>query len=440
MTVRAVSRSVRALAAGAGVLVVLAFVTLAPWLSPASAAPVGPVNPLAPAQGFNVMTEADATLVTNETEGPIAVGGNLHIGGTYQVALVSAGSYVAPGDTLPTGLLINGAVSWASSAPGSILRVVNANGLVKIGDSTGTFVRNLDNNSVPANTRVLPADDYNALPHIEVNNQQSTVSVTTPAGLNFAAAFASFRQSSTALAACANTVVLTDAAGTPLPSPIPPGTDAVVGLQPNVTNVLNLSAADYNNIATLTFPTRPTATSPLLINVDTAAVANTFVMTAPNFGGLAATDASFVLVNIPTATTLSESTGAATVATILAPNASYTDTNPSNVEGQVVTRSFSHGLTTRVGVRDGEVHYHVFSAQLSCDTVAQTASPSAAASVTGSAAPSRTPPAPSRSPVLLPTTGAGTAWLFAGGAALLVIGLIVIALGRLERDTAKRSS
>jgi choice-of-anchor A domain-containing protein len=446
MGIRSVPRQVRAVAAGAASLVAVAAVGLAPWSAPAYAAAVGPVNPLAPAQAFNVMTEGNATLVTNETEGPVAVGGNLIIGGTYQAALVSAGSYLAPGDALPTGLLVNGAVNWTASVAGAILRVVQPGGFVKIGNPAGTFVRATDNNNVPANTRVLPADDYNATPRIEVNVQQSVTSVTTPAGLDFAAAYAAFRQSSTALATCPNTVVLTDDAGAPLPRPLPTGMDAVVHLQPNATNVLNLTADEYNGIGSLIFATPPTASSPLLINIETPP---TFVMTPPNFAGVTATDASFILVNIPTATVLDESVGAATVAGILAPNASYTDTNPSNVEGQVIARAYAHGLTTRVGIRDGEVHYHVFSALLACETLLPTAS-SAAASGTATSVPATPGSATPSLPITtgsspggdgsLPRTGRRTGRLLAEAGGLVLVGLGLVLLARRGRDHAGRHS
>jgi hypothetical protein len=62
------------------------------------------------------------------SEGPIAVGGNLTIGGGYNVAIHSAGSYTVGSDPVPSSLVIGGNVDWAGSA---------ANGQVKIALAAG---------------------------------------------------------------------------------------------------------------------------------------------------------------------------------------------------------------------------------------------------------------------------------------------------------------
>ena len=53
-------------------------------------------------------------------------------------------------------------------------------------------------------------------------------------------------------------VQLTDAGGRPLPSTIPPNTAARLTLRAGVQNVLNISAANLNNIATLSSRVRRT--------------------------------------------------------------------------------------------------------------------------------------------------------------------------------------
>jgi hypothetical protein len=45
------------------------------------------VNPVSGSEGFLVMVEGDVELVRNESEGPIAVGGDLVLGGLYNVAV-----------------------------------------------------------------------------------------------------------------------------------------------------------------------------------------------------------------------------------------------------------------------------------------------------------------------------------------------------------------
>ena len=126
-----------------------------------------------------------------------------------------------------------------------------------------------------------------------------------------------------------------------------------------MTNVLNLTAADLANIQILTFASQPTAATPLLVNVDTSGVGNTFAWTAPNFAGIGGSQARYVLFNFPTATALTLTPNAATVeGTIYAPNASLTDLSSSNTEGSVITRTLDH--------RGGEIHYFPFSTTLSC--------------------------------------------------------------------------
>lgn len=318
---------------------------------------VGPVNPVAPALSFGVMTEGNANVVNDENEGTMAVGGDLSFG-NYQLAGGSAGSFVVPGDANPTALVVGGRVNFAASVPGTRLQVLQ-NGYAKVGDLTGTFVRDLDNNQAAVNTRILPSDNYDAAPRVELVTRQPVSSVGPTSPINFAAAFTSFRSTATDLATCDNTVVLRDPNGNLLPSPIPAGSNAVVTLTPGVTNVLNISATDLSNIAILTFANQPTADTPLLVNVDTTGVGNTFNWTAPNFAGVGGNQARFILLNFPTATTLTLTPGAATVeGTIYAPNANLLDQSASNTEGSIITSSFDH--------RGGEVHYFPFSTTLSC--------------------------------------------------------------------------
>ncbi len=318
---------------------------------------VGPVNPVAPALGFGVMTEGNANVLTNENEGTMAVGGDLTFG-SYQLANNTAGSFIVPGDAQPTALVVGGRVNFAGSVAGSRLQVLS-NGYAKIGDLTGTFVRDLDNNSAQVNTRILPADDYDASPRVELVTRQPVASVGPASPINFPAAFAAFRSTSTNLATCDNTVVLRTPNGDVLPRPIPPGSNAVISLTPGVTNVLNLSAADLSNIAVLTFATAPTAITPLLINVDTGGIGDSYAWTVPNFAGISGNDARYVLLNFPTVTTLTLTPGAATIeGSIYAPDADLVDHSASNTEGSIITRTFDH--------QGGEVHYFPFSTTLAC--------------------------------------------------------------------------
>lgn len=48
-------------------------------------------NPLSSVGKFNIFTQGNATLTTNESEGPVAIGGNLTVGGNYQITTVNVG-------------------------------------------------------------------------------------------------------------------------------------------------------------------------------------------------------------------------------------------------------------------------------------------------------------------------------------------------------------
>ncbi|MFF0152742.1 collagen-binding domain-containing protein [Micromonospora sp. NPDC005203] len=318
---------------------------------------IGPVNPVAAALSFGVMTEGNAGVVNDENEGTLAVGGDLTFG-NYQLAGASAGAFVVPGDANPTALVVGGRVNFAGSVGGSRLQVLNS-GYAKVANLTGTFVRDTDNNGAQVNTRILPSDNYDAAPRVELVTRQPVASVGPASPINFAGAFTTFRDTTAGLATCDNTVVLRTPNGDVLPRPIPAGSNAVVTLTPGVTNVLNLSASDLNNIQTLTFASQPTADTPLLVNVDTSGVGNDFGWTAANFSGIGGPQARYILFNFPTATALTLTQNAATVeGTIYAPNASLTDLSASNTEGSVITRTLDH--------RGGEIHYFPFSTTLAC--------------------------------------------------------------------------
>lgn len=65
-------------------------------------------NPLSPATGFNLFTEGNVRVATNESEGPMAIGGNLTIAGTYQISSVNAGLTLSG---VPISLVVKGGSS-----------------------------------------------------------------------------------------------------------------------------------------------------------------------------------------------------------------------------------------------------------------------------------------------------------------------------------------
>jgi choice-of-anchor A domain-containing protein len=70
----------------------------------------------------------DALLGSTETEGTVALGGDLTFGPGYNVAIHTAGTFVDDGDTNPTALLVGGRVDMADSSPVGVLRVTGRRG------------------------------------------------------------------------------------------------------------------------------------------------------------------------------------------------------------------------------------------------------------------------------------------------------------------------
>ncbi|MGC5289537.1 collagen-binding domain-containing protein [Micromonospora sp. DT231] len=371
-------------------------VVLALLATTSEAQPRLAVDPVAGTQGFLVMTAGDARLIGAENEGTIAVGGNLSFG-NYQVAGSSAGSFVVPPDSNPTALLVGGQVDFAASVPGSRLQVLQ-NGYVKIGDLTGTFVRDTDNNSAAVNTRVLPANDYEASPRVELVTRQPVASVGPSSPLDFGGAFEGFRATATSLATCQQNVVLTTPEGAPLPRPVPPGSNAVVTLAPGVTNVLNLSASDLANISVLTFADQPTPDTPLLVNVDTSGVGDAFVWRVPNFAGIGGDQARYILFNLPTATSITLTEDSASLeGTIYAPNAALNAATNGNIEGSVISRTLTHD--------GGEIHDFPFSTLLNCSQPTPTPTASTPTPTPSTPTPTPTTPTPTpTTPTPTPTT------------------------------------
>ncbi|MFG2050356.1 collagen-binding domain-containing protein [Micromonospora sp. NPDC048935] len=362
-------------------------VVLAMLATTSEAQPRLAVDPVAGTQGFLVMTAGDARLIGAENEGTIAVGGNLSFG-NYAVAGSSAGSFVVPPDSNPTALVVGGRVDFATSVPGSRLQVLGS-GYVKVGDLTGTFVRDTDNNGAQVNTRVLPVDDYEAAPRVELVTRQPVASVGPSSPLDFGSAFEGFRATATSLATCQQNVVLTTPEGAPLPRPVPPGSNAVVNLAPGVTNVLNLSASDLANISVLTFADQPTADTPLLVNVDTSDVSDAFVWRVPNFAGIGGDQARYILFNLPTATSITLTDDSATLeGTIYAPNAALNAATNGNIEGSVISRTLTHD--------GGEIHDFPFSTLLNCSQ--PTPTPTASTPTPTPTGPTPTPTGPTPTP------------------------------------------
>ncbi|MFV0131284.1 collagen-binding domain-containing protein [Streptomyces sp. HMX112] len=315
-------------------------------------------NPLAGNHGFGVTTHGNALLAGTAAEGTVAVGGDLAFGPGYDIARRSAGTFVAPGDSQPAALLVGGGVDFTGSAANGVVRVLG-DGYVKIGDLDGSAAVDTDAAGAAVNTRVVPARaGYDGVPRIELSTPQPAASVSRARGLpDFDALFATHRERADRLTRCPATVAVRDG-GAVRP---------VAGR----TNVLRLTGAELAGTGTLTFESRPAATAPLVVVVDTRGSGGELSWRTPEMKGLGEADARYILWAFPDATGITMRAGGTLRGSVYAPRAHLTDLSPAAVEGDVVVRSLAAGRLAgaRGGAVDaGEMRRAPFAARLECGT------------------------------------------------------------------------
>ncbi len=309
-------------------------------------------SPTDPAKNFNIFTLGNTTLKTNETQGPIAIGGDLTIEGSYQVATKNAGNFVV--NNVKIGLLVNGKVNYQS---GSSLQV-NSNGYVKIGNSTSSTVWYADPNNATPPIRITPNSNYNSSPIIMLQANAPTLGVSVNNNpvfqsnlLDFASAFQNMKASSLSISQNTPNVQLTTPNGQSIPNTNLPN-QVKINLQ-NGLNYWNITAADLNAVQVLDFTSnKPTATKVLIINVDAA---GTFDWKVWNQTGISFENCPYIMYNFYNTTKLNITNGSGIKGTVFAPFADIAkgSGNQSNIEGQVIANSFSHS--------GGAVHYAIFS-------------------------------------------------------------------------------
>ncbi|MEW1892217.1 collagen-binding domain-containing protein [Streptomyces sp. NPDC085659] len=350
-------------------------------------------NPLTGDNGFGVLVQDDAVLGSTETEGSVAIGGNLTYGPGYNVALHTTGTFTAPGDDRPTALLVGGRIDHAASSPQGVLQVLSE-GYVKVGDTTGSSILDQDSNNAEVDTHIVPeGSGYDSTPRIQETIHQPVASVTDTTGLpDLDALFSTFRDRSDAIDTCSANVVLRDAEGDPLPDQtgFPAGTAAHVRLTEGETNVLRLTGEQLNNLSEITFDNQPTATTPFVVDVDTTGTGGTYTWHIPNHAGVSGDQAPYMLWNFPDATDITIADGDSLEGTIYAPRAHLTDLDASNIEGTIVVRELTAGPLGDDGtaVNAGEIHQFPFAADIDCDGPGPSPSPT----------PSPTDPTPTPTP------------------------------------------
>lgn len=367
-------------------------------------APVNPVRPVDPANvrtdpshGFLVLVEGDANLFENETEGPVAVGGNLRFR-QYNVGANNPGGYVLPGDTRPTSLVVGGHLDFAGSPSGAVLSVLNSS-YAKIGDLSNASV--LPSGGV---TWAVPAGGTTATrPAVSIQTGEPAGAVGGPSGFDLPSLFTTYRSINAAIAECAQTVTLKDSNGQGDWN----GTDpvATLGLQPGQ-NVLTLTLsqlAHLQSINPLPGALQPGSSAWLVINVIGS---GDLTLPMPNVSWQGNGPSQHVLWNVTTAGTITLAPASNTVwGTIYAPNAALVDESSSNIEGNVVVRTITEGDPTSVS--GGEIHYAPFADDITpCEPVPTTTTTTTTAT---------SPPGAGTTTTTAPTTAPTTATSGPGG-------------------------
>jgi len=165
-------------------------------------------NPLENALAYNAFVRYEAHLKNGDTEGPIAIGGDLTMKGIITIAAQTSGSNYFNGDAQASSLVVGGKVIY-DTGDGIHLNT----GFVKVGDLNGSSVFDTDLNNASANTR-LTSSGYETFPRVDQNNK--------------------------------------------------------ITLTQGQVNVLNLTGSKVLSMPYLTFENQPNANTPLIINVDVA--------------------------------------------------------------------------------------------------------------------------------------------------------------------------
>jgi choice-of-anchor A domain-containing protein len=320
--------------------------------------------------GFGTVVERDALLGGTETEGTVALGGDLTFGPGYSVMTRPTGTYYAPGEDRPTALLVGGRILTSGSSPQGVLRIEN-NGYMHVQNTDGIreLVANVKGAAARSAEVVGSGAGYGSMPRVQLTSGQSPARLSLPTRpIDFTALFTEYRWRALRIAACADNVTLTDVGGTPLPAQggVRPGTRAYVTLTSGKTNVLRLTGKDLANLAELSFRTAPSAETPFVVVVNP--VAGAYSWRVPALTGVSSAQAPYMLWDFPGVADVTLAGGGTLVGTLYAPNAHLTDLDRDGVDGDIAAESFQAGvLGAQGGYGDaGVIRHFPFGARLSC--------------------------------------------------------------------------
>jgi len=305
------------------------------------------VNPLEVTKEFILFTNSDATLLSNENEGPAAIGGNLNIGSTdnnnntnYSVY---SGNFKVPGTDIPLALLVNGGVNFHK---GSLKIIGSQIGFVKIGQMYGgpgtqaVTVHERDRNGALSPVRITKAGDtydrYSAAIELSGNASYFNMPVNQVGFLpnsiiNFNQAFDKLKVVSDELRQLAPTVHNEN------------GQQGRLKVIDEISNIMgdpyvwNTTAAALASLNELNLTFTPTETRPLIINVTSG---SNIDMKIFNMNGFRNEILPYVLWNFPDARQFNITQGNTLEGSLLAPYANMRKTGGNNIQGQVIVNTF----------------------------------------------------------------------------------------------------
>lgn len=306
------------------------------------------INPTVAANNFSVFTFGDAIAIKTESEGSWAIGGDFILDGTFNIF---GGVNYYNGDSNPTALIVNGKINYVSGR----LHVLQ-NNHIKIGDISTSTIFQVDNNNTLINTRITnTGGNFNDNIKIELSTNQATTSIAGDSEINFAEAFNEFESISNCIGTQDTNVTWNAAQYN--------NGKLWVDLTQNQTNIINLTAAEFNVLNEIKFiSVKPSITTPFIINItDVNDNANVITMNTswPNIVGNALNYAQYILYNFPNVNSTINYTGGAQIyGTIYAPKARFNNRSNSNIDGQIIAKVFEQN--------SGEIHAYRFNAVINC--------------------------------------------------------------------------
>ncbi|WP_025761487.1 choice-of-anchor A family protein [Dyadobacter tibetensis] len=331
-------------------------------------------SPTAPAMKFNIFVKGNTILKSSETEGPVAIGGDLTTN-QYQISFDKAnGVFFSGGASI--GLAVRGGIKLNS---GSL--TINGTNYIKIGNCTSptplkTWYR--DNNGAASTIRITESGkSYSSNPNITINASATSfggaelsdsnnpvcqnVFGTGLAQIDMDGAFTNMISNSAKLATLADNLPIRDQNGRiisgaevgPYSASNQFGNNPKIIVDPNKVNVLTVSAELWNSINNINIegiPSGPSKIGDPIPNTKFALIVNIVDFPSfnkkinfPGFGGLNDAQGSYVLYNFPDAVgALSIGGNAQISGTIMAPQAKLTKENNGNINGQIIAAEFVH--------------------------------------------------------------------------------------------------